>query len=881
MLRTQMKLTFLWPLITVLAAFTAGSTQGADTNQFPAQPPIPYLSAAEEAKTFVLPKGYKLELVVGDPIIKEPVLAVFDADGRMLVAEMRTYMQDIDGKNEHTNQGCVSMHWSSKRNGVYDKHTIFADKLLLPRMVLPVADGVLINETDSNDIWLYKDTNNDGVADKKTKLYDGGKRGGNLEHQQSGLIWNLDNWLYMTVNDSRLRIKGTNVIKEATPASGGQWGLTHDDYGKPWFVNGGGEIGPLHFQQPIIYGRFGVDDEVTLNYREVWPLIGLADVQGGDIRFRPNDKTLNHLTAACGGEIFRGDRLPVDLRGDLVFAEPVGRLIRRTKIEVKDGITHLKNAYDKSEFIRSTDPNFRPVNLVTAPDGTLYIVDMYRGIIQEGNWVKEGSYLRKVVQQYQLDKNFGRGRIWRLVHEDFKPGPTPRLQKARASTLVKSLEHPNGWWRDTAQKLLVLHQDKKAAPALVKMARTSKNDLARIHALWTLEGLDMLEPSLVREKFTDPNPQVRIAAIRASETLFKKGNTSITNDIQALASDADPNVVIQGMMTANYLKWKDSKKFIEETMKKHKGRGVQEIGQQLLVPAISEGRKFTQAEKILLRKGENIYNELCFTCHGNDGKGTPLQGAKEGVTMAPPLAGSKTATGLSDEVIAVILKGLNGPVNSKTYDAQMVPMESNDDEWITAVACYVRNSFKNNSSMIDTNDVARVRTAFKDRTQPWTLDELHEVIPQYITNRTNWVVTASHASDRAIKAIDGKYETRYETGKDQAKGMWYQVELPEATTVSGVYLDTSSSPTDFPRKFTTEVSSDGKDWTSVVKDGRGNARTTEVRFAPVKAKFVRITLTSGAANRFWSIHELQILQPPDPAKLQAAQSKKAEASKLE
>ena len=118
------------------------------------------------------------------------------------------------------------------------------------------------------------------------------------------------------------------------------------------------------------------------------------------------------------------------------------------------------------EFIRSTDPNFRPVNVSTAPDGTLYIVDMYRGIIQEGNWVRPGSYLRPVVQKFQLDKNFGRGRIWRLVHQDFKPGAQPRMLDETPAQLVAHLEHPNGWWRTTAQKLLVLRQDKSVVPAL-------------------------------------------------------------------------------------------------------------------------------------------------------------------------------------------------------------------------------------------------------------------------------------------------------------------------------------------------------------------------------------------------------------------------------
>lgn len=875
-----MKPKFLFHLL-VAATLSAHVLLAEETNKAPSQSSIAYLSPEEEAKTFVLPKGYRLELVVADPIIREPVVAVFDGDGRMYVAEMRTYMQDIDGKSQHTNRGCISVHWSSKRDGVYDRHKIFVDKLVLPRMILPVAKGLLVNETDSNDIWLYRDRDGDGKADNKTLVYKGGKRGGNLEHQQSGLIWNLDNWLYMTVNDFRLRIEGKNVIKESIPAAGGQWGLSHDEYGKLWYVNAGGELGPLHFQQPIIYGRFSIDDEQAPTYREVWPLVGLADVQGGDIRFRTSDKTLNHFTAACGGEIFRGDRLPEDVRGDLFFAEPVGRLIRRTKIEVKDGVTRLSNAYDKSEFIRSTDLNFRPVNMVTAPDGTLYIIDMYRGIIQEGNWVKEGSYLRKVVQQYQLDKNFGRGRIWRLVHDDFSPGPQPRLQHARNSTLVEALQHPNGWWRDTAQKLLVLRNARSAIPDLVKMAWEHPNHLARIHAIWTLEGLGALGPSLLREKFHDEHPQVRIAAIRSSETLYKHGDTSLEPDIRAMADDRDVNVKIQAMMTASFLKWKDAKNFTEAIMKTTPARGVQEIGGQLLVPATAEGRHFTADEKKLIRQGENIYNELCFTCHGYDGKGMPMQGAKEGVTMAPPLAPSKTVTGLSEGIINVLLKGLNGPVNDKKYDAQMVSMESNDDQWIAAVASYVRNSFGNNASLIRSNDVAQLRSTFKERTQPWTIAELRDVIPQYVTNRTNWTVSASLYSENAKKAIDGDSATRYDTGKIQEPGMWFQVTLPEETTISGILLDAGSSPRDYPRGYKVQLSSDGEHWGDPVAKGKGNARTTEILFPAAKTKFVRITLTDSAKDLFWSIHEMQLLRPPDEEKFKAALSKKAAASAFE
>src|SRR5882724_3443177 len=267
---------FLFSIV-ALMGFVA-QIPAADNNN-PAAPP---LTPGEELAKFVFQEpGYRLEPVVTDPIIKEPVVAVFDGNGRMYVAEMRSYMQDIDGNNELVPAGRVSLHWSSKGDGVFDQHTVFADHLVLPRMILPLADGVLINETGSDNIWLYRDTNGDGVADKKELFLAGGPRGENLEHQPSGLIWDLDNWLYMAVNNYRIRIKGTNIIGEPTAPNLGQWGLAQDDYGKLWFLNAGWESGPLNFQTPIIYGAFHFNEGYGPGFAEVWPLVNLRDYEGG------------------------------------------------------------------------------------------------------------------------------------------------------------------------------------------------------------------------------------------------------------------------------------------------------------------------------------------------------------------------------------------------------------------------------------------------------------------------------------------------------------------------------------------------------------------------------------------------------------------------
>ncbi|MDB6138561.1 MAG: cytochrome, partial [Verrucomicrobiaceae bacterium] len=483
--------------------------------------PLKANSPEEELKTMQLPDGYSLELVLSEPVIKEPVAISFDGSGRMYVVEMRSYMQDIDGTNELTPTSRISLHESTKDDGVFDKHSVYLDNLLLPRMVLPLDDRVLVNITNTSDITMHRDTNGDGVADESSLWYAGGERGGNLEHQASGLVWGLDNWIYTTYNNYRLRWDGANQPqKEPTAPNGGQWGLAQDDYGKMWWSNAGGEKGLWNYQTPIVYAAINSATQKSEQFDTVWPLVGLADVQGGNNRFRPEDNTLNHFTACAGQTVFRGDRLPKEMYGNVFLPEPVGRLIRRATVEVKDGITTVANPYEarQTEFIRSTDPIFRPLNMTTGPDGCLYIVDVYRGIIQEGNWVKSGSYLRSAIEPTGMQNLVSRGRIWRLVHKDFKPGPQPEMLSESPAQLVKHLEHPNGWWRDTAQRMLVVKGDTSVVPELTAMLKDNPNHLARLHALWTLEGLDALTPDLVRTTLKDTHPQLRANAIRAAET---------------------------------------------------------------------------------------------------------------------------------------------------------------------------------------------------------------------------------------------------------------------------------------------------------------------------------------------------------------------------
>jgi mono/diheme cytochrome c family protein len=780
------------PAAPATAAPGRGNLAGAD---FSPKPPILPLTPEQQQQRFILPPGYRLELVLSEPDIVNPTAIAFDGNGRLYVNEMRSYMFDADGSRSFEPVSRISVHESTKGDGKFDKHGVFIDNLVLPRFVLPLDKGSLLTmETNADDIFKYTDADGDGVAEKKELFFSGAGRRGNLEHQQSGFIWAMDNWIYSTYNAFRIRWTPAGVVKEPTPPNNGQWGLTQDDYGKPWFVDAGGERGPLNFQVPIVYGAFNIADQFEPGFEVTWPAPSIGDMQGGMFRIRMPIGALNHFTAACGPDIFRGDRLPADLKGDLLFAEPVGRMIRRSEVVVTEGLTQLRNAYPNSEFILSTDPLFRPVNMMTAPDGTLYIVDMYHGIIQESEWTPPGSYLRRKIEQLQLDKVTTHGRIWRLVYDGIEPDRTrPRMLDEPAAALVKHLEHANGWWRDTAQKLLVLRQDTSVVPALKEMARNSPAVLGRFHALWTLEGLGALDATLARDLMRDFNPLVRVQAIRASETNYKAGDKSLEADYKQLATDPDARVSLQAILTLNLFKVPDIRAVITSAQAANKARGVQEIGNRILQPPMNafgrgggRGAAVSPEQQALLERGAGIYAELCVACHGPDGKGMPVEGAPAGMMKAPPLGGSPRVQAHYSYVVNAVIHGLTGAIDGTTYTDVMVPMGTNDDDWIAAVASYVNRGFGNSGTIISPRDVARVRAAAANRKAMWGVEELEATLPTPVVAQPEWTATASHNAQIAPAALAGGV---WSTGAPQQPGMWFQLELPSAISVTEIQFD--------------------------------------------------------------------------------------------
>lgn len=851
-------------LVMMIAIGGAGSLlwaagQASPTN--PAEPDPTFHSPEESMRRMQVAEGYRVELVAAEPMLHEPAMITWDGNGRMFVAELNTYMQDIDGEGQHRPVCNVKILEDTNNDGTMDKVTVFADGLVLPRLIVPLHDRVLIRETDTDDVYAYFDDDGDGKADRKEFAFAApGGSGGNLEHQDSAMMWSIDNWLYSAMGSERHRWVDGEWISEPVHREFSQWGLTQDEVGRLYYATAGGEQPAYGFQQHPKYGRGRAEGELAPDFGRVYPIVKTPDVQGGPGRISEHG-TLNHFTAHAGQSIFLGHRMPDDLVGDYILPEPVGRLVRRANVKNVDGKVVMENAYDGREFIASTDMNFRPVWSATGPDGTLYLVDMYRGIIQEGNWVAPGSYLRPQVEKLGLDANIGRGRIYRVVHETTqRDTEQPRMLEQSPAELVKYLSHPNGWWRMEAQKLIVLSGDRSVVSELRSLARGGAQPLARVHALWTLEGLGEGVSDVVVEALSDPDPRVRMTAIRLVEPLLEEGDPRGMELLEPLAEDEDPTVLVQLLNTLRYA-GPEGRAVILTVLERYAdndvllmtGRdaiqhGTQTAGQQL--PDIDSAALQSYV------RGKEIYGSTCVACHAPDGQGQPAGD----LLLGPPLTESQHLRS-SDAATRVVLHGSVAGVSEGKYPNVMAPMKAQDDQWIADVLTYARISFAGQGA-ITADRVAAVRKQTADRSMPYGDGDLAHYLPASREAAQGWSFDASHNADRLGNAIDGNSETRWDTGTPQVPGMWMSIDFGGTYRVTSLLLDTSGSNGDYPRGYVIETSDDGEDWQQAV-EGAGDGPITEIVFdEPLTARHVRIRQTGQVDGLFWSIHELAVRGAP-------------------
>jgi mono/diheme cytochrome c family protein/glucose/arabinose dehydrogenase len=511
----------------------------------PASKTSPVLSPEEALKSFVLPPGYRLELVASEPLIQDPVFIDWDPDGRMWAVEMPGYMLDITASRELEPLGRVVVFEDTNADGKMDKRTVFADGLVLARALKVLDRGVLVGEPPN--LWLMRDTNGDLKMDSRELVTDTyGRRDANVEHNANGLFWAMDNRLYTSETDMYVRLRNGKFEVNKT-LSRGQWGLSQDDAGRIYRNTNSSALyvdlvpTPYFTRNPAMlrtrgsYEFLGQDgDEINVT----WPIHPTSGVnrgyQAGVLR---EDGSLASFTAVAAPTIYRGDRLPAELSGNAFVVEPSANLVSRIIVDDDGKGLRGRKAYARGEFIVSTDERFRPVYLSSAPDGTLYVVDLYRGIIQHKGFITE--YLHNQILSRNLEQPTARGRVYRVVHETTKRDSAPALSKASVSRLLETLSHPNGWWRDTAQRLLVERNDKSAVPALRKLAAGATDPRTRLHALWALDGTESIDPETVTRALADRDRDVRVAAVRVSERWLKEPGHALHAAVVRLTSDPD------------------------------------------------------------------------------------------------------------------------------------------------------------------------------------------------------------------------------------------------------------------------------------------------------------------------------------------------------
>ncbi|HWA99920.1 MAG TPA: PVC-type heme-binding CxxCH protein, partial [Pirellulales bacterium] len=491
-----------WLLVSFV--LSAALAQRLTADDFSAPP----LSPADALKSFVLHDGFEIELVAAEPLVMDPVAIAWDPRGRLWVAEMADYplgVPPFDAEGNGKPGGRVRVLDDPDGDGRYDRSTLFLDGLNFPNGVLPYRNGALV--TAAPEIFYAEDTDGDGRADRRVPLFVGFAEG-NQQHRVNGLRWGLDNWIHCANGDSAGKIRAVNALNgkpiddrevdirgydfRIRPDTGeidlqtgwSQFGRDHDDWGN-WF--GTGNSRPLtHYVLPDEYlrrNRWLVAPRTKVEVPEAPGAAPIFPVSKTVARFNDLDRA-NRITSACGACFYRDELFGPAFAGNSFVCEPVHNLVHREIVEPAGPTftSHRAPEEQKSEFLASADNWFRPVMVRTGPDGALWIVDMYRLVIEHPKWIPQDW-------QKRLDVRAGhdRGRIYRVFPKDKRPRPFP-INVAS----VEALDHPSGTVRDLAQQSLVSSAppSKSQVDQLEALAIRATRPQTRLQALAALSGLE-------------------------------------------------------------------------------------------------------------------------------------------------------------------------------------------------------------------------------------------------------------------------------------------------------------------------------------------------------------------------------------------------------
>lgn len=493
-------------------------------------------SPQESLKALKLKPGYEAMLVAQEPLVQDPVFIDWDAKGRMWVVEMGDYpfapgetTKDGavgQGKVSDLQAGRVKILTDTNGDGVYDKASLFLDGLKHPTGLAVWKNGVFI--ANIPDIFFAEDTDGDGKCDKRETWFTG-FTAGNPQHLVNGFCWGLDGWFYAANGDSGGDITcvktgkkialGTNDFR-FDPRTGefaleggrSQYGKWRDDFGN-WFGNNNSTIG-WHYWLPFRYLERHPEVVVksvraTLNEEKT------VFTASPPVRRFNWASAVNTLTSGCSPMPFRDTTFGADGENVMFICEPANNLVHRELLSYEGAsITSKRHPGDvESEFIASEDNWFRPSMARTGPDGALYVVDMYRLVLEHPEWIPA-----EISKGLELRGGEDKGRVFVVRpsgrQEARAKARTTNLSSASTEQLVAAMASSNGWMRDTAQRLLIERGDASAIPGLKKLLVALPP--ARIQAAFTIMQLGGMPPEELFVMLKSLAPHVRTATLTAT-----------------------------------------------------------------------------------------------------------------------------------------------------------------------------------------------------------------------------------------------------------------------------------------------------------------------------------------------------------------------------
>lgn len=722
----------------------------------------PVVSPEQSLKLLKTEEGFEISVVASEPLVQTPVAMLFDPKGRIWVAEMTGYMPDVVGTGEDIPNGKIVILEDTDSDGKMDKRKIFLDSLVLPRSICFYEDGILVAEPPG--LWFYKIAGDKPVS--KVLVDSVYAVGGNVEHQPNGLLRAMDNWIYNAKSNKRYRKYGDEWKIERTHFRG-QWGISQDNQGRLYYNHNSANVLGDNFLPGLGHwnknqkGVAGFNARIVASNR-VYPRRPTPGVNRGYMNGILDDSLrLVNFTAACGPLVYRGDLFGPAYASNVFVPEPSANLIKRNIIEEEGYITPGKQAYANREFISSTDERFRPVALSNAPDGAIYIADMYRGIIQHKTYVT--PYLRQEINERSLTEPLTLGRIYKIVPRGSKTGPV-ELRNDNES-LIGMLGHSNGWIRDYAQQTIIDGKKTGLIPRLRIIATSGGNELGRLHSLWTLEGLGALSAEEVLPLYAQESFRLQAAAFGLTPSVINRDNyrmfttvwekliaDNLTMTFPYIAFGMNAVKAFDDALAQDILHRLAGKQpgnpylaaAIVSTLQDRESEFLSAAGQsisdtasalivQLKSAAENRIKESNSRNQALLSKkypkGAEFYNTICQTCHGPDGNG--VQG------LAPPLNQSEWVTGRKDILTSIVLFGLTGPVTvaNRLYQAPEIsadmpgigydPGISNDQ--IAEMLSYIRKSWQNNADPVSVEEVEQIRKKFAGREKAFTIKELDQL----------------------------------------------------------------------------------------------------------------------------------------------------------